>query len=435
MTKTQWLFFYLSRQLWVRASLFALLAIVTALIAVFGKRFIPSSYGGDIGADAVDNILNILASSMLAVTTFSLNIMVTAYGAVTENVTPRAARLLREDKLTQNVLATFLGSFLYSLVGIIALSMGIYGGSGRIILFIMTMIVIVIIFITLIRWIGHLSSLGRVTETTATVEKITTQALLDRMAEPYLGCQACHSFTPDSSMIPLITKQIGYIEHIDMSYLQKCAKEKNYKIYIVVQIGSLTLPSKPLVYIAHSEASILPENIEDEIHGSFLKAFTIAQQRSFYTDPVFGLSVLSEIASRALSAAINDPGTAKDVITRSVRILAQWDEQLPQQDQTPDYPNLYMPSLKTETLLKTFFIPVISDGGGAIEIQLYLQKALLSLAKLKPDIFAEPCYNLAMRAVKRGEKSLRVQEDMTELQNHFEKIEEFRAKYYAQIAT
>ncbi len=72
---------------------------------------IPESISVKVGAEAVDNILNILASSMLAVTTFSLSIMVTAYGSATTNVTPRATRLVVEDVTTQNVLATFIGSF------------------------------------------------------------------------------------------------------------------------------------------------------------------------------------------------------------------------------------------------------------------------------------------------------------------------------------
>ncbi|MCY2449393.1 DUF2254 domain-containing protein, partial [Klebsiella pneumoniae] len=93
---------------------------------------------------------------------FSLSIMVTAYGSATTNVTPRATRLVVEDVTTQNVLATFIGSFLFSLVGIIALSMGAYGERGRVILFIVTLVVIALILITLLRWIQHLTSLGRV---------------------------------------------------------------------------------------------------------------------------------------------------------------------------------------------------------------------------------------------------------------------------------
>ncbi|MBN6379385.1 DUF2254 domain-containing protein, partial [Escherichia coli] len=133
-------------------TLFAIVAIITALLSILFKSMIPESVSVKVGAEAVDNILNILASSMLAVTTFSLSIMVTAYGSATTNVTPRATRLVVEDVTTQNVLATFIGSFLFSLVGIIALNMGAYGERGRVILFIVTLVVIALILITLLRW-------------------------------------------------------------------------------------------------------------------------------------------------------------------------------------------------------------------------------------------------------------------------------------------
>ncbi|EFN9081199.1 DUF2254 domain-containing protein, partial [Escherichia coli] len=137
------------KKLWFRATLFAIVAIITALLSILFKSMIPESVSVKVGAEAVDNILNILASSMLAVTTFSLSIMVTAYGSATTNVIPRATRLVVEDVTTQNVLATFIGSFLFSLVGIIALNMGAYGERGRVILFIVTLVVIALILITL----------------------------------------------------------------------------------------------------------------------------------------------------------------------------------------------------------------------------------------------------------------------------------------------
>ncbi|MFN3673402.1 MAG: DUF2254 family protein, partial [Bosea sp. (in: a-proteobacteria)] len=125
-----WAVSQITRRMWFRASLFSILAVATALAAIVLAPSIPSDWPTKIGADAVDNILGIIASSMLAVTTFSLSTMVAAYAAATSNVTPRATRLVMEDTTTQNVLATFIGSFLYSLVGIIALSTGAYGGAG-----------------------------------------------------------------------------------------------------------------------------------------------------------------------------------------------------------------------------------------------------------------------------------------------------------------
>lgn len=156
-SKWYWQLLELTRKLWFRVSLFGILAVITALVSIAIKSYIPVSASAQIGADAVDNLLNILASSMLAVTTFSLNIMVSANNSAASNVTPRATSLLTEDRTTQNTLATFIGSFVFSLVGIIALTLGAYGEEGRTILFIVTLFIITLIIITLIRWIQHLS--------------------------------------------------------------------------------------------------------------------------------------------------------------------------------------------------------------------------------------------------------------------------------------
>src|SRR5690606_34170440 len=107
MTKFQWLLKQLSGKLWVRTSAFGLLAVLTALAAIFLKGFIPEDVSRKIGADSVDNLLHIIANSMLAVTTFSLSIMVAAYAAATTNVTPRSTQLLLSDKTSQNALSVF----------------------------------------------------------------------------------------------------------------------------------------------------------------------------------------------------------------------------------------------------------------------------------------------------------------------------------------
>ena len=165
-SKWQWLLAQLTRTLWIRATLYVVLALAAALLAVLIERLLPGPLPVDIGADAVDRILDILASSMLAVTTFSLSVMVAAYSTATSNVTPRATRLLMQDTTTQNVLGTFIGAFLFSLVGLVALSTGAYGESGRVVLFAITLLVIALIVVTILRWIDHLSRFGRVGDTT-----------------------------------------------------------------------------------------------------------------------------------------------------------------------------------------------------------------------------------------------------------------------------
>lgn len=116
-----------TKRLWFRATLYCVVGIVTALIGVVVGPWLPPEFTRKLGADAVGSILTILASSMLAVTTFSLSTLVSAASAAANGATPRATGLLLEDKTAQTALSTFLGSFLFSLVGIIALNTGLYG--------------------------------------------------------------------------------------------------------------------------------------------------------------------------------------------------------------------------------------------------------------------------------------------------------------------
>ena len=135
-SRWKWMLKQTIKKLWFRATLFAIVAIITALLSILFKSMIPESVSVKVGAEAVDNILNILASSMLAVTTFSLSIMVTAYGSATTNVTPRATRLVVEDVTTQNVLATFIGSSQGGFWGALCATLGVVLPSFVIILLI-----------------------------------------------------------------------------------------------------------------------------------------------------------------------------------------------------------------------------------------------------------------------------------------------------------
>ena len=173
--RTTWLLRQFKKQIWVRATMFSLAAVATALLAAIAEPYIPYDINLTLAAGSVDNILNILAASMLAVTTFSLSIMVSAYSAAASNVTPRSTKLLLGDSVAQNTLATFIGSFLFSIVGIIGLAAGVYGDQGRVILFVATLAVLFIITATLLRWIEQLGKFGRVGDTINRVEKAASE--------------------------------------------------------------------------------------------------------------------------------------------------------------------------------------------------------------------------------------------------------------------
>ncbi len=414
-SKWRWLLLQLSRQLWLRAGLFTLLGVATALIATGADVFFPVEPPFEIRADAVGQILNILATSMLTVTTFSLTIMVSAYSAATANVTPRATRLLMQDTTTQNVLATFLGSFLFSLVGVVALSTGAYGERGLVILFIASLTVIGLVVLTILRWIEHLSRLGRVEETTQMIEKATLKALQSRIKNPCLGARplAPHGKDIPSEARAVHAKATGYVQHLDMMKLSRVAQDNEGEIFIVAQPGTFIHPAFPICWIDFTA--------DDECTNSIIDAYSISNERSFDQDPRYGLTVLSEVASKALSPAVNDPGTAIDVIGRVVRILTYWIENTPPPEacksHKPLHPRLNLPEVQLADMLNDAFTPIARDGASTIEVQIKLQMAFSALKVLARPEEREPIERHSAMALKHAEKGLAITEDFEKLQN------------------
>lgn len=415
MTRWRWLMSQLLRKLWLRATCFALLGVFSAVVAIWAQNLIPWQVADWIGSDAVDSLLNIIASSMLAVTTFSLSVMNSAYSAATTNVTPRATRLLVEDRLAQNVLSTFIGSFLFSIVGIIVLRTGAYGPGGRAVLFLVTIAVVAVIVIMLLRWIEHLTRLGRVGETTQRVEQATHRALRDRLDDPWLGGVA---LTRERATVPgdamtVLAGQIGYLQHIDMFALSDCADKAGCDIHLLHNPGAFLYPDSVLAWARWPQGDA---QTRQDFRQGVRAAFTLGDTRLFDQDPRFGLAVLSEIGSRALSPATNDPGTAIDVIGRATRLLAEWGgADLRGAAAEPPHPRVHVPPLTDADLFEDAFMLMARDGAGLIEVQLRLQKSLAALARLGPDSFRAAARDQAALALARAESGLTQPQDLARL--------------------
>lgn len=417
-SKWQWLLIRFSHKLWVRATLFAVLAVITALIAAPVERLLPKVLSFQVAVKTIDHILDILATSMLTVTTFSLGVMVTAFGAASSGTTPRATQLIREDPITQNVLATFLGAFLFSLVGIIALNTGMYGDGGRLVLFAVTLMVIVIIVVAILHWIEHLSVLGRVTETTDQVENAVAIALQNRVEHPHLGARClADDWEPSEKAFAVKSEITGYVCHLDVSDLQELGDEFDLTLNVNAPPGAFVFPGKALVSVEQNDGGEINDELQVELIRRVTEAFTVGKTRSFEQDPRFGLIVLSEIASRALSPAVNDPGTAIDVLGRAVRLFFIWREHriLKDDDESICFPLVRVPALKTSDLIEDLFMPVARDGAGLIEIQIRVQKSMAALRDMAPEAFGEVMSEYAELAFKRASKVLTLEEEVEQL--------------------
>ncbi|WP_083507571.1 DUF2254 domain-containing protein [Aureimonas frigidaquae] len=378
MSRWSWILTRLRRQIWFRAVLISLCGVLLATLSGVAGRFVPNVVDHDLGQDAVGTILQILASSMLAVTTFSLTAMVTAYGSATQLATPRATQLLREDPASQNALSTFLGAFVFSIVGIIGLQTGLYGAEGRVVLFAGTLLLVAIVVVTLLRWIVHITAFGRMSDVIDRVEDAACRAMADFARDRWRGALPAVP-VPDGAQ-PVLGHDVAYIHHIDMPALAKLAERDGLIVHLAVAPGSLVHPARPLMHVEGA--------VSDETRDALIGTMTLGRHRTFDHDPRLGLIALSEIASRALAPATNDPGTAIEVLNALLRVFLQLAEQ---RDGTRTVPSvdrlrrIHMPCPDMEELVGDAFDPILREGTSEAEVSIRLTKTLKAIADAIPQ--------------------------------------------------
>ncbi|EAQ01194.1 hypothetical protein OB2597_03859 [Pseudooceanicola batsensis HTCC2597] len=358
-----------SRRLIVRILLIALFSVIAIVAAKLLGGLIPFGLGDRIGADAVDHILSIIANSMLTVTTFSLTVMVASHRSVSSLWTPRAHQILLEDTTTHTVLATFVGAYLYAVITIILRETEVFKGEELVVLFFVTLLIVALIVLAIIRWISHLELLGSLIETASRTEERARNAYALRCDYPSLGGKPFNSAAIED-LTPVIADRTGYVQQIYQDLLQDAAEKADGEIHLAVQVGGFVHRGEVLGWVRGDCAEGLTRNV------------SIGSLRNYVQDPGFSILNLTEIAQRALSPGINDPGTAVDMTRRIARVLLGHEVAKGPREILHD--RLYVPDLNRVDLMRESLGAIARAGTGHPEVVVALNGSLDVLSK-HPD--------------------------------------------------
>lgn len=373
----------LSEQLWFKPAWWGVLATAVALAASLANQVLPDDRVPDIERETLQSLLTIVASSMLTVSTFSLSILVQAFSSAAGNATPRALRVVMADDSAQTAVAAFLAAFIYSVIALLALGVGYYGAAGRFVLLLCTVFVMINIIVMLVRWIRTLSQLGRMGDTIARVERATLDALREHRRRPGLGGPlqppvAAH----DAGDTPLRSASTGYVQHLDMQALDDALADAGNAV--------LALCVRPGTFVHRGQAlGAVRGPLDKAALDRLAAAITVAPERSFDQDPRFGLIVLSEIGQRALSPAVNDPGTAIIVAGAVTRALVDTWPQAASQPPAPECRRVWVPTVDEADFVRDAFGPLQRDAAGNAEVHTRLLKLLGAIADATGGTLAE----------------------------------------------
>ncbi|GGO65021.1 DUF2254 domain-containing protein [Bowmanella pacifica] len=394
----------LSERLWVRPLLMCLVSIVAAFMAQWLGSSGLSSYLPDISRDSLETLLSIMSSSMLVIATFCVGSMVAAYASAGTSATPRSFALVIADDVSQNALATFIAAFIFSVVAIVAVKNDFYAQGGHFVLFCMTLLVLAAVIITFVRWVDRIARLGRISSTIDKIETATAKALTHRKQAPLMGGIALAPLPgPD---IDVHILKPGYVQRIELTKLQKLAEQQELVIRLLVLPGSFVFPGQPVVKLSGQQP------LDEQDINTVQNAFILGKNRTFIEDPRFGLVVLSQVACKALSSAVNDAGTAIDVLSSFARLFSQWSEPMAVEEQEAcRFDRVQVPELDMMELFDDAFNAIGRDGASSIEVVLKLQKTLTALANCPVPGMREAARAHASKALARAEQSLSLEAD------------------------
>lgn len=397
-------------RLWLKPLVVCLLSIVCVFAAKLADgNTLLIQVMPPIAAESLDTLLSIMASSMLVIATFSVTSMVSAYTSAANTATPRSFALIIADDASQNALSTFVGAFIFSIVALTAVKNGYFEKAGLFLLFCLTVAVFSMVIITFVRWVDSIARLGRMGSTISKVEEATAQALKRRRNAPTLHGVRMRS---PARGRPVFAVNTGYVQHIDMAMLNKWAEEYQVRVVVAALPGTFAGPARALAYVS-SDA----DDLVDIDFTCVINAFRIGVDRLFDDDPRFGLVVLSEIAGRALSPAVNDPGTAIAIVGSLLRLFTQWSEPVTTECQeTPKYQRVEVPEISVQDMFDDAFTAIARDGAGLVEVSVRLQKALHSLASIDNMDIRNAAGHHGQLALKRARLTMNMEEDIAVVQ-------------------
>lgn len=352
--------------LWFRPTVASIGAAALALLLAGTDRLLPTFIAiPQVDGDSVKELLTLLASAMLTVTTVTLSALLVVLNMAVSQASPRALPGLMADEVTQNALSTFIATFVFALFGMLGLAIEAYDKSGLSLLFGCGLVLTILALRYLVQWIHHIAGTLRLGNIAARVHA-DTQASIERfLSDPHMGAHPVEGKRAiEAGTATLATTRSAYLCGIDMEEMQVIATRNGLTIELLCRPGDFLHRDRPAMAIHIGE-----ERLDDALREKLLGCFLLGEERSYHQDPLLGLQILGEMASRALSPGINDPKTAIICLDRLEALLSQA-ARPPEQEEVPRHERLSLPALTFETMLDRAMHSIARDAAPNVEVVL-----------------------------------------------------------------
>ncbi len=277
-------------------------------------RSFPLIFGG--GADGARGLLSSIASSAITVAGVTFSITIVALQLASSQFSPRVLRNFMRDRLSQAVLGSFIGTFLYSLLVLRSIRSQQSDAEQFVPSLAVTVGILfaVVAVAMLVYFIHHISNQIQVSNIVARIADETARGVETEWRDRD-GDEADEPQAPSDAPALIPARASGYLELVDRSELVRLASRLDIVVLLEHRTGEWVQEKAPLF-------AVWPREVDSgELGRDLTSHITIGAQRSLEQDAAYGIRQLVDVAIKALSPGINDPTSANDCIHRLTQIL------------------------------------------------------------------------------------------------------------------
>jgi uncharacterized membrane protein len=190
------------------------------------------------------------------------------------------------------------------------------------------------------------------------------------LPDPYVGS------TPPALVVSSL--RAGAVQAVDLEGLAGFARERGCLVVVRPAVGDF-VPEGAALFEVHG-GSGLDDASEDTLRGMMV----LGVERTIEQDPTFAIRVMVDIASRALSPAVNDPTTAVQVLDHlgdMLRLLGATQLPPPMASDDVPVPGVVVRIRRWEDVVDLAFTEIRQFGGTSIQVVRRLRALLDDLCQ------------------------------------------------------
>lgn len=318
-------------------------------------------------------IISAIAAGIISLTVFSFSMVMIVLNQAASQMSNRVLYKLIGNRSQQWILGFYIGTIVYALFllsTIRDIDTGIYVPALSTYLLIALTIVDIFLFIYFLHYITtsvkYETIIGRIfNQTKALLEKNCDQeSPVPRQSPATVG-------------LPIKSSVSGIYQGFNRDRLLKLCETEHWFISFLYPEGTFILKGSPFLLVTN--VSEIPSHCEKKI----LESINILQSEMIETNFYFGFRQLKEVAVKALSPGINDPGTAILSLHAIADLLAFRANKYPSPgiSDTAGVLRIVVKEKNFEELFIEYFLPIWDYGKNDRSIRKEIQLILSQLAK------------------------------------------------------